>query len=689
VRDELVAIDHAARFTPSGLRAFHHLLARLGVATTRPIGLPVNDTPFWHRAPHPFANYQSDRKLPAHADVVVIGAGLTGAAAAYYLRHSGRRVIVLDRGDPAGEASGRNGGNFELIPENSVGIYEGLARERLLFMRRRYPQVPIEVLEAVSERQASLVLGLALRNRNALKEIVLREGIACDFSPRGWLHIAASERDEQGICEEVSLAAQHQQRIEIWSRGKIRQEFGFDSTYLGRFIPGDGTYHPFKYVCGLLQCALAGGVGLFTRVKVRQIRPTSGAWHRLETDRGVITAGAVIVATDAFTRELLPELSRITLRQSQIMVTEHVKDRARGRIVTSDAGPLFFNQPREGASHGCAPLLMGGGEDRPMKNPSSRRRSPAVHAHLLRLRDHFYPDLKGQPPSSEWIGPMAFTPDGLPCIGFLRPGLIVAAGYNGYGGSYTTAAGMAAAEMAISGAVPGWVPEDTFSPQRLLNDEPLFLSNREGLWQVAESLCEQLRAVNRKISDALTLQGVEPLQTRPQMEICGLPGRSRSAQGSDARSLRSLPAFRKFSLAEIRALLRLMRRWDVPKGTIIFTEGSSGKTCFVVLQGSVDISIDAHGRQQLLATLPAGNIFGQVSLIANMPRSATCSARSDTVLLELERSGCEALLRSGSPTALKLLATLNDGLVTALRGADLRLMKLDQEFGAGTVSMNA
>jgi hypothetical protein len=70
-----------------------------------------------------------------------------------------------------------------------------------------------------------------------------------------------------------------------------------------------------------------------------------------------------------------------------------------------------------------------------------------------------------------------------------------------------------------------------------------------------------------------------------------------------------------------------------------------------------------------------------------MPRSATCSARSDTVLLELERSGCEALLRNGSPTALKLLATLNDGLVTALRGADLRLMKLDQEFGAGTVSI--
>jgi hypothetical protein len=135
-------------------------------------------------------------------------------------------VVLLDRGDPAGEASGRNGGNFELLPENSVGIYEGLAPGRLAFMKRRYPRVPEEVLRAVSERQASLVLGLALRNRDILKETILSERIACDFSPRGWLHLATDEREEQGICDEVSLAAKHGQRIEIWSRGKIRQEFG-------------------------------------------------------------------------------------------------------------------------------------------------------------------------------------------------------------------------------------------------------------------------------------------------------------------------------------------------------------------------------------------------------------------------------------------------------------------------------
>ena len=91
--------------------------------------------------------------------MVIIGAGLSGAAAAYHLKDSGLSVAVIEKGDPAGEASGRNGGNFELLPENSVGTYEGLAPGRFKFMKRRYPNVPLEVLQAVSERQASLVLG--------------------------------------------------------------------------------------------------------------------------------------------------------------------------------------------------------------------------------------------------------------------------------------------------------------------------------------------------------------------------------------------------------------------------------------------------------------------------------------------------------------------------------------------------
>ena len=678
IRRELESIDRSCRFSTDALSLFQDLLARLGVATFRPIKLPLNDQSFWHRTPHTLANYQTTTSLPKVADVVVIGAGLTGAAAAYHLKNTGMQIAVLDQGDPAGEASGRNGGNFELLPENSVGIYEGLAPGRLAFMRRRYPRVPIEVLQAVSERQASLVLGLALRNRDILKETILNEGISCDFSPKGWLHIASNEKEEQAVCDEVSLAAQHGQRIEIWSRSKISEQFGINAGFLGRFIPGDGTYHPFKYVCGELHSALRAGVALYTRTKVRRIISAGADKHRVVTDRGTIVARRVIVATNAFTRNVLPELSAIAPYQSQILVTEHVPDRVRGRIVTSDNGPVFFNQPRESARDGRAPLLMGGGDDRPMKNPSSRRRSPAVHARLLALRDSFYrlgsatdggmgrphgvhagraPLYRLSAPRIDHCGRLqriwwqlydrGRARGSRDCRNRCRPRL--AAGRDIF------AATVADRRSAIPHRAEGPV------------------ASRRVALPSAEN-CES------QISETMTLQRAAPgLPPSPTAQVLGPSGQSQPANGIKPETLQAFNSFKKFSLAEIRRLLRHMRRWNLEKNTIVLTEGSPGGTCFAVVEGAIDVSINARGQQQLLATLNAGSIFGQMSLIENEPRTATCSVRTDAVLLEFEREPCERLLRSGSATALKLLATLNEGLISALRGADHRLMQLDRQ----------
>jgi len=233
--------------------------------------------------------------------------------------------------------------------------------------------------------------------------------------------------------------------------------------------------------------------------------------------------------------------------------------------------------------------------------------------------------------------------------------------------------------MAMTNVVPDWLPEEIFSPRRLLTDEPLFLTERKGLWRVAATLCQQIQNVNRKLSEALTLQ--QPTTAFPgssSAQVLRPAGESRSGDTIEPETLGAFDAFRKFSPQEIRDLLRLMHRWDLRKGTIIFTEGSPGGTCFVILEGAIDVSINAHGQHQLLTTLDAGAVFGQMSLIEGVPRSATCSVRSDAVLLEIEREPCEELLHSGSTIALKFLATLNEGLISALRGADLRLMQLDR-----------
>ena len=690
VRRKLQGLERNCRFTPKSRRLFEELLGRIGVASTQGVSLPISDQPFWFRAGHPLANYQSAPSLPPSVDVLIIGAGLTGASAAYHLgasvRDRGLHIALIDRGDPATEASGRNGGNFELLPENSVGLYGGLARERLKFLLHVYPSVPMEVLRAESERQASLVLGIALRNRDRLQQIIDDESIDCDFSPRGWIYLAHTDSEEQGMCEEVMLAAQHGQRIELWSRRKIFEEFNIRTDFVGRFIPDDGTYHPFKYVCGVISAALKRGVELYTRVRVQRIRSTSLDRHYLTTDRGHIVARRVIVATNAFTRELLPEMRSISPRQSQIMLTEHATDRARGRTITTEQGPAFFNQPRTGASNGRAPLLFGGGNDRPMKNPASRRRSIGIHNLLLRLRDQYYPELCGQPPTSEWVGPMAFTPDGLPAIGFVRPGVILAAGFNGYGGSYTTAAGQASAEMALTDESPDWTPQDVFSPRRFLSKNPLFLSSKDNLWRIAQALCKRLITVNEQISFECTYGATSLPSETPEVSTLTLE-RMISQPGSTIKpdALRDFPLFADFSDRELRQLLRLMRRWDLPRGTVVVSEGGSGGSCFIIVSGSVDVTVRARGRQQLLAQLPGGSIFGQVSLISGETRTATCSMLNDGVILELKRKPCETLLSAGSDTALKFLAALNQDLINALRGADQRLLQLSATGRAACV----
>jgi CRP-like cAMP-binding protein len=119
-----------------------------------------------------------------------------------------------------------------------------------------------------------------------------------------------------------------------------------------------------------------------------------------------------------------------------------------------------------------------------------------------------------------------------------------------------------------------------------------------------------------------------------------------------------------------------MRYRKLDKGTLLFSLGSHGRSCFIILRGSVDVTIPIRGDDILLARLPPGSIFGQVALIEGGTRIATCVVSKQSTLLELEREPCDRLFASRANTAYKFLAALTHGLTTALRGADRQLMRL-------------
>jgi CRP-like cAMP-binding protein len=67
----------------------------------------------------------------------------------------------------------------------------------------------------------------------------------------------------------------------------------------------------------------------------------------------------------------------------------------------------------------------------------------------------------------------------------------------------------------------------------------------------------------------------------------------------------------------------------VGAGTVIFEEGAAADSFYVLLEGEVDIGV----RNRVLRTLKAGEIFGEMALIDARPRSASATARTDSVAL--------------------------------------------------------
>lgn len=101
------------------------------------------------------------------------------------------------------------------------------------------------------------------------------------------------------------------------------------------------------------------------------------------------------------------------------------------------------------------------------------------------------------------------------------------------------------------------------------------------------------------------------------------------------------------------------------KGEVIFKDGDSGQSMFIVLEGQVEISKILGDQKTTLAQLGKGAIFGEMSIIDNQPRSATAMAEHNTILLEISRE----MFRSRLEEVPRWLQTFFGIIVERLRDA--------------------
>jgi hypothetical protein len=104
-------------------------------------------------------------------------------------------------------------------------------------------------------------------------------------------------------------------------------------------------------------------------------------------------------------------------------------------------------------------------------------------------------------------------------------------------------------------------------------------------------------------------------------------------QGSRLALLRSLPIFAPLPVPSLERVASRLIPIEAPSGTEIVRQGDPGDRFYILESGRVNVS--KNGRK--VATLEEGDFFGEIALLREIPRTATVTALTDTILYALER----------------------------------------------------
>ncbi len=95
-----------------------------------------------------------------------------------------------------------------------------------------------------------------------------------------------------------------------------------------------------------------------------------------------------------------------------------------------------------------------------------------------------------------------------------------------------------------------------------------------------------------------------------------------------------------------------------PKDTMLFAEGESGPELYIIQKGSIRITKIVNDNEVLLALLKAGDIFGEMALLENKPRSASAIANEDSVLMAVNRANFKGMVVEQPKVIARLTSSL-------------------------------
>jgi glycine/D-amino acid oxidase-like deaminating enzyme len=374
----------------------------------------------------------------ASADVVIVGAGLTGLWTAYYLAEAapGLRITVVEKEVAGFGASGRNGGwASALFPASLAKLARMGSRDR-----------------AVAQHQAM---------RASVEEVVraaAAEGIDAHIAKGGTIVLARTGPQLERARAEVADArawGRGEDDLRLLDQAQARAVLNATGTLGATYTPDCAALHPARLVRGLARAVEARGVTIHERTPVTSIEP-----HRVVTPRGTITADHVVRATEGYTPSLRGLERAVIPVYSLIIATAPLPTSVWDEIGLSRRET--FSDHRNLIVYGqrtADDRLVFGGRGAPYHFGSridpAHDRDERVFASLYATLIEMFPVLAGTKVTHSWGGALGIARDWCASVGLdHETGLAWAGGYVGDGVTTTNLAGRTLRDLVLGRSTP-------------------------------------------------------------------------------------------------------------------------------------------------------------------------------------------------------------------------------------------
>jgi glycine/D-amino acid oxidase-like deaminating enzyme len=349
----------------------------------------TSDYPYWSiRNGLPNCYPALDHDL--HCDVVVVGGGITGALAAFYLVEANVDVVLLDRRE---------------IGTGSTSGSTGLLQYEV--------DVPLrELVRRLGPARAARSYCLCHEAVRKLGALAGRLKIDCDFEFRSSLFLARRAAEIPGLREEARMRRDLGIEVEFWNQSRIEKHYPF-SRPAGLFSAIAAQVDPHHLTHGLLAAGRRRGLRVFDRTAAAALQPARRG-ITITSDRGFILRARRVVVAAGFEslRYLRGEAGR--LKSTFALISEPLPA---GRIWHRQSLIWESGQPylylRTTRDH----RVIVGGEDVDVVNPTRRDLLIGRKERILKRKfQALFPQLPFET-AYAWAGTFAETKDGLAYIG--------------------------------------------------------------------------------------------------------------------------------------------------------------------------------------------------------------------------------------------------------------------------------